>query len=90
VTSFKAYMSIKADELKAAIEHAHAHHLKLTGHLCAVGFTEAAALGIDNLEHGIVVDTEFYPDKKPASARFARRSRTSPSALTSKARRCRR
>src|SRR5579864_6102399 len=65
VTSFKAYMSIKPDELAAAIEHAHAHHLKITGHLCAVGFSEAAALGIDNLEHGIVTDTEFYPDKKP-------------------------
>ncbi len=65
VTSFKAYMAIKSDELKAAIEHAHAHGLKITGHLCAVGFREAAALGIDNLEHGIVVDTEFYPQKKP-------------------------
>ncbi|HEY1725226.1 MAG TPA: amidohydrolase family protein [Steroidobacteraceae bacterium] len=65
VTSFKAYMSIKSDELHAAIEHAHAHGLKITGHLCAVGFREAAALGIDNLEHGIIVDTEFYPGKKP-------------------------
>jgi imidazolonepropionase-like amidohydrolase len=65
VTSFKAYMSIKADELKTAIEHAHARSLKITGHLCAVGFRQAAALGIDNLEHGIVVDTEFYPGKKP-------------------------
>ncbi|HEV7714510.1 MAG TPA: hypothetical protein VGO53_02875, partial [Steroidobacteraceae bacterium] len=64
-TSFKAYMSIKSAELKAAIEHAHARGLKVTGHLCAVGFREAAALGIDNLEHGIVVDTEFYPGKKP-------------------------
>jgi imidazolonepropionase-like amidohydrolase len=65
VTSFKAYMSIKPDELKTAIEHAHAKGLKMTGHLCAVGFREAAALGIDNLEHGIAVDTEFYPGKKP-------------------------
>jgi len=64
VTSFKAYMAIKSDELKVAIEHAHARGLKITGHLCAVGFREAAALGIDNLEHGIVVDTEFYPGKK--------------------------
>jgi len=64
-TSFKAYMSIKRDELKSAIEHAHARGLKVTGHLCAVGFREAAALGIDNLEHGIVVDTEFFPGKKP-------------------------
>jgi imidazolonepropionase-like amidohydrolase len=65
VTSFKAYMSIKPEELKAAIEHAHARNLKITGHLCAVGFREAAALGIDNLEHGIAVDTEFFPGKKP-------------------------
>ena len=65
VTSFKAFMGIKPDELKAAVEHAHAKGLKITGHLCAVGFREAAALGIDNLEHGIVVDTEFLPGKKP-------------------------
>jgi imidazolonepropionase-like amidohydrolase len=64
-TSFKAYMSIKPEELKVAIEHAHAKGLKVTGHLCAVGFKEAASLGIDNLEHGIVTDTEFYPGKKP-------------------------
>ena len=65
VTSFKAYMGIKPEELKAAIDHAHAKGLKITGHLCAVGFREAAALGIDNLEHGIIVDTEFLPAKKP-------------------------
>ncbi len=65
VTSFKAYMVITPEELKAAIDHAHAHKLKITGHLCSVGFTEAAALGIDNLEHGLVVDTEFFPGKKP-------------------------
>ena len=65
VTSFKAFMGIKPEELKVAIEHAHAKGLKITGHLCAVGFREAAALGIDNLEHGIIVDTEFLPGKKP-------------------------
>ena len=64
-TSFKAFMSIRRNELKSVIEHAHARGLKVTGHLCAVGFREAAALGIDNLEHGIIVDTEFFPGKKP-------------------------
>src|SRR4029077_13162328 len=57
-------MGVEADELKVAVEHAHAKGLKITGHLCAVGFREAAALGIDNLEHGIIVDTEFLPGKK--------------------------
>ncbi len=65
VTSFKAYMYIKRAELGAAIEEAHKRRIKVTGHLCAVGFREAAALGIDNLEHGIAVDTEFVPNKKP-------------------------
>jgi len=64
-TSFKAYMHITPDELKAAIDHAHAKGLKITGHLCSVGFTEAADMGIDNLEHGLVVDTEFFSEKKP-------------------------
>ncbi len=63
--SFKAYMHITHDELAAAIDEAHKHGVKLTGHLCSIGFKEAAALGIDNLEHGLVVDTEFDPSKRP-------------------------
>ncbi len=65
VTSFKAYMYITRAELSAAVEEAHKLGLKVTGHLCAVGFREAAAIGIDNLEHGIEVDTEFDPGKQP-------------------------
>ncbi|MGI8770615.1 MAG: amidohydrolase family protein [Acidobacteriaceae bacterium] len=64
-TSWKAYMDITRDELKAAIEAAHAHGQKITGHLCSIGFTEGADMGIDNLEHGMFVDTEFYSGKKP-------------------------
>ena len=65
VSNFKAYMHITPDELRAAIETAHAHGMKVTGHLCSIGFREAAALGIDDLEHGLVVDTEFFSGKKP-------------------------
>jgi imidazolonepropionase-like amidohydrolase len=64
-TSFKAYMNITREELRAAVEEAHKRHLKVTGHLCSVGFREAAEAGIDNLEHGFIVDTEFIPGKKP-------------------------
>lgn len=63
VTSFKAYMHITPEELKAAIDAAHKHGLKVTGHLCSIGFRQAADLGIDDLEHGLVVDTEFNPNK---------------------------
>jgi imidazolonepropionase-like amidohydrolase len=65
VTSFKAYMNITPEELGAAVKAAHAHGIKVTGHLCSIGFREAAALGIDDLEHGLVVDTEFLSEKKP-------------------------
>ena len=65
VNNFKAYMNITRDELRTAAEEAHKHSLKITGHLCSIGFREAAALGIDDLEHGIVVDSEFAPGKQP-------------------------
>jgi len=64
MTSFKAYTDITPAELSAAISRTHEHGLKITGHLCSIGFTEAADLGIDNLEHGILVDEEFYPGKQ--------------------------
>ena len=64
-TSFKAYMNITRDELRAAVEEAHKRHLKVTGHLCSIGFREAAEIGIDNLEHGIFPDSEFVPNKQP-------------------------
>jgi imidazolonepropionase-like amidohydrolase len=64
-TSFKAYMHITRAELSAAIKAAHTRGIKVTGHLCSVGFSEAAELGIDDLEHGLVVDQEFNPNKQP-------------------------
>jgi hypothetical protein len=65
VDNFKAYNFITADELSAAIKAAHKRGAKVTGHLCSIGFREAASLGIDDLEHGLLVDTEFFPWKKP-------------------------
>jgi len=64
-TSFKAYMNITRAELKAAVEEAHKRGLKVTGHLCSIGYREAAEIGIDNLEHGLFADSEFVPNKQP-------------------------
>ncbi len=64
-TSFKAYNYISRDELRAAVEEAHKRGLKVTGHLCSIGFGEAAEIGIDNLEHGWRTNTEFTPGKQP-------------------------
>ena len=64
-TSFKLYTDVTRAEAKAAIEEAHRWGLPITGHLGSIGFREAAELGIDNVEHGLWVDTEFAPDKQP-------------------------
>lgn len=64
-TSFKAYMNITRPELAAAIDAAHQRGLKVTGHLCSVTYREAADLGIDDLEHGFFVATDFVQDKQP-------------------------
>jgi imidazolonepropionase-like amidohydrolase len=66
MTSYKAYTNITRDELRVAIQQAHAHKLKLTGHLCSVTWPEAVTLGIDDFEHGpVFTDTEFVADKQP-------------------------
>jgi imidazolonepropionase-like amidohydrolase len=65
MTSFKAYEYISRAELKAAIEATHKRGLTIAGHLCSIGFREAAEMGIDSLEHGLFVDTEFDPAKRP-------------------------
>jgi len=63
-TSLKAYMQISRAALGAAIEEAHKRGLKVTGHLCSVTYSEAADLGIDNLEHSFLASTDFVADKK--------------------------
>ncbi len=64
-TWLKAYTSIGSAELGAAIEAAHRLGLRVTGHLCSVSFQEAVALGIDNLEHGMLTASDFVPEKEP-------------------------
>ena len=83
VTSFKAYMNITRAELKAAVDAAHKHGIKVTGHLCSIGFREAAAIGIDNLEHGLLVDTEFHAGKQPDVCPNASRAEIARLDLTS-------
>ncbi|HEY0671649.1 MAG TPA: amidohydrolase family protein [Longimicrobiales bacterium] len=64
-TWFKFYTLITREEMKAAIDEAHKHGLKVTGHLCSVGFREAVALGIDALEHSLFANSEYDTNKKP-------------------------
>ena len=65
VTWLKFYTTIDRASMRAAIDEAHKRGVKATGHLCSVSFREAVALGIDNLEHGLFVNTDYDPEKKP-------------------------
>ncbi len=64
-TWIKAYTNIRVDELKAAIDEAHKVGLKVTGHLCSVSFMEAVRLGIDNVEHGLAANSDYYEGRAP-------------------------
>jgi imidazolonepropionase-like amidohydrolase len=65
VTWLKFYTEVSREVLGAAIKQAHKRGVKVTGHLCSVSFREAVALGIDNLEHGLFVNTDFDPETEP-------------------------
>jgi imidazolonepropionase-like amidohydrolase len=64
VHSIKAYTHIPRAALAAAIDEAHRRGLTVTGHLCSVTFRDAAELGIDNLEHGFVVASDWVTGKR--------------------------
>lgn len=63
-TWIKAYTDIRRADLGAAIQEAHKRGMKVTGHLCSVSFQEAVALGIDNLEHGMLTASDFDSSKR--------------------------
>ena len=58
-------MSGPRDVLRWTLDAAHARGLRVTGHLCAVTFAEAAEDGIDALQHGFITDSEHVPGKQP-------------------------
>ncbi|HEY5711652.1 MAG TPA: amidohydrolase family protein [Allosphingosinicella sp.] len=66
-TSAKAYMNLSSAQLGAAIDEAHRLGMKITGHICSVGYEEAIRLGIDNLEHGpfAAPDGDLDPARAP-------------------------
>ena len=70
-TSVKAYAEITPEELQAAIDEAHRLGMRVTGHLCSVGYEQAIAFGIDNLEHGPFVspDGDLDPQRENGMCR---------------------
>ena len=64
-TWIKVLGRVSREVLRASIEEAHARGLRVTGHLCSVTFTEAAALGINALQHGFITNSDYVPGKRP-------------------------
>jgi imidazolonepropionase-like amidohydrolase len=64
-TWVKFYTDISRAEMKAAIDEAHKHGIKATGHLCSVTFQEAIDLGIDDFAHGVLTASDFIAGKEP-------------------------
>lgn len=64
-TWVKFYTDISRASMKAAIDEAHKHGIKATGHLCSVTFEEAVDLGIDDLAHNALTASDFVASKQP-------------------------
>jgi imidazolonepropionase-like amidohydrolase len=64
-TWFKVYTEISRENLRAITDAAHKRGVKVTGHLCSVGYKEAVAASIDALEHGLMANLEYVPGKTP-------------------------
>ncbi|MDX2191857.1 MAG: amidohydrolase family protein [Gemmatimonadales bacterium] len=61
----KFYTLVRKDVLAAAADEAHKRGLKVTGHLCSVGYRDAVDAGIDAVEHGLFANSEYDPAKEP-------------------------
>lgn len=51
---FKVYRNTRPQDLRLIVEEAHKLGAKVTGHLCATTYAEAAEIGIDAIEHGFI------------------------------------
>lgn len=59
----KLYRRLEPDIARAVIDEAHAQGLRVAGHLCSLTFAEAANMGIDTIEHGLVSASDFLTGK---------------------------
>lgn len=61
---FKAYQGTRPADLRVIIDEAHKNGAKVSGHLCATTYQEAADLGIDAIEHGFIHSRDHSTGKE--------------------------
>lgn len=60
-TLIKTYAQMHGDVLKAAIDEAHEHGMRVTSHIGAVSYKEAISMGVDEIFHGVLVMSDTRP-----------------------------
>lgn len=69
---FKVYRNTRPQDLKVIIDEAHKLGAKVSGHLCATTYQEAAELGIDAIEHGFIHSFDHAEDKEAGTCSGSR------------------
>ncbi len=69
---FKVYRKTNPKELEIIINEAHKNNAKVTGHLCATTYEEAAKLGIDAIEHGFIHSYDHAEGKETGTCSGSR------------------
>lgn len=73
-TWFKLYRHVESHIAAAVIDEAHKQGRKVTGHLCSLTFREAALMGIDSIEHGLIASSDFVAEKPTGECVSTRRA----------------
>lgn len=64
INSIKLYTHLSPNVAMAASRTAKQRNLKVLGHLCTISFDEAIEMGVNDLQHGFVVNTGFAKNKR--------------------------
>ena len=75
-TWFKRYRHVEPHIAAAVIDEAHARGRKVAGHLCSLTFREAALMGIDSIEHGLIASSDFVAERPQGTCVSTRRAAT--------------
>ena len=60
----KVYRNTRPSDLQIIVDEAHRNNLKVTGHLCATTYSEAAEIGIDAIEHGFIHNYDHATERE--------------------------
>ena len=60
----KVYRNTRPSDLQIIVDEAHRNNLKVTGHLCATTYSEAAEIGIDAIEHGFMHNYDHATERE--------------------------